>query len=90
MSDGVGMETNELRLSPEALNTRLVRRLRAELATRFIADVISFAEYVAARNPKGSRDQAHARFVNAELTSDVSYRDIEPIQPCDTLALRWR
>jgi hypothetical protein len=47
-----GME-NELRLSPLALQTGLMRRWRAELATRFIADnVIAFHRRIPRRDER--------------------------------------
>lgn len=84
------MTENELRLSPQALQTGLMQRWRAELASQFVGDVISFAEYVATRNAKGLRDQANSSPMDTEPMGDRL--DWEPIgiKPCNEMSLRWR
>jgi hypothetical protein len=81
------MDANELKLSPEALQTGLMRRWRAELATNFVADVVSLAEYVAARNAQRPRNHPGTSRVNAELMRDDLDRDTIGIEPCNALAL---
>jgi hypothetical protein len=81
------MESNELRLSPEALQTGLMRRWRAELAKNFVADVVSLAEYVAARNAQRPRNDPRTSRMNAELMRDDLDRDTIGIEPCNALAL---
>jgi hypothetical protein len=78
---------DELRLSPEAMQTGLMRRWRAELANSFVADVISFAEYVAARNAERFRNNPRTGAMNAELMRDDLDRDALGIEPCNVLAL---
>jgi hypothetical protein len=54
MCDALRME-NELRLSPSALQTLLVRRLRAELAASFFENVIPFRR--GTPGPDGKRQE---------------------------------
>lgn len=84
------MDTNDLRLSPEALQTGLLQRWRAELATQFVGDVISFAEHAARRNAKGFRDQANTRSMDAKPIGDHLDWESIRIEPCNEAALRWR
>ena len=81
---------HELRLSPAALQTGLLRRWRAELAHSFVGDVISLSMYVATRKPGGFRDKTDSRFVNAEPMGDDLDGIARGVQARDLLALPCR